>query len=222
MSPDAAVQRILVPFDVYPTAPSGVQNAPGCTPCCVEAVRVGRGVGVRVIGRGVGFGAAGSRVVDAAPGVPAGAGVLVAVAAWRGVGVGAAGVVTGVPGSAAGSAAAVLAVSLREWPVRAPTVADPPTQRAMAARADSSALRGVDLRRRAGGWPGSGGSGVVTGPAWGPFPATSTGRSVPHRVIVAASGPRDRAPAVRHGDVVARRRRSVATASVSVSMSYAP
>lgn len=67
MSPVLNVHRIFTPLTVYPTAPAGEQNAPGWTACFaggvvfvgfgLTVVRVGFGVGFRVVGATRGFGA---------------------------------------------------------------------------------------------------------------------------------------------------------------------
>ncbi|MFC0029069.1 hypothetical protein ACFFMM_05965 [Micromonospora chaiyaphumensis] len=61
------LQRIKVPLLVSPSAPAGLQNAPGCTPVRTElvvglvvrgalVVRFGAGLGLVRVGFGVGFG----------------------------------------------------------------------------------------------------------------------------------------------------------------------
>ena len=89
------MQRISVPFTVWPVAPTGLQNAPGCTVPPDGAFVVGRGVGLRVVGLGFGllvlvvffgFGVADVfRLVGAVPvGVTADVAVVVGVAVTAG------------------------------------------------------------------------------------------------------------------------------------------
>jgi hypothetical protein len=70
------VQRIAVPFTVAPRAPSGVQNAPGCTPVCRDGV-VGAASFVAGFGFGFGLGFGAAAVAGSAE---AGSGLDVVVA----------------------------------------------------------------------------------------------------------------------------------------------
>lgn len=94
MSPGLSLHRISVPLTVRPSAPSSEQKAPGWTPCSTDGctrflvftvlVGVGRGFGVRILGRGVftlvgvGVTVEAATTVGVAVGVGVGAGVSMA------------------------------------------------------------------------------------------------------------------------------------------------